>query len=128
LKTKPLAIIEDPVYHGHLVLYVGCPYAAALKDYAEKVKIPPREEDYECPPNVSARFTTVAGWKGRGGLLWMRKRKPSPEDVAHECLHATARVLSQVGVRPMDGGDDEPYAYYLSYLIREVNRALKRKQ
>lgn len=40
--------------------------------------------------------------------------------LAHECLHATNFVLGEAGVEFIDNGANEPFTYYLEYLIRNA--------
>ena len=47
------------------------------------------------------------------------------ELIAHECMHATYRMLSYVGIA-LTLDTDEVYAYQLEYLIREVTKAIKK--
>ena len=57
--------------------------------------------------------------------LWFPNKRPSPEVVAHECLHAVGNILHSRGVL-YDIGNDEPYTYLLTWFIKAVNQVMKK--
>ena len=55
--------------------------------------------------------------------VWFRALKPHAHVVAHESVHITSRICHAVGVKG-DFNNDEPLAYLVSYLTREIGRRL----
>lgn len=71
---------------------------------------------------------------GRGQMvvcLWFSPAYPfttpfGASCVAHECVHATNSVFERIGARAtLAWHDDEPYAYYLEWLVREIHRRMR---
>lgn len=45
--------------------------------------------------------------------------------VAHECVHAANAVFERIGAKStVSWHEDEPYAYYVEWLVREIHRRL----
>lgn len=45
--------------------------------------------------------------------------------IAHECVHAANAVFERIGAKStVAWHEDEPYAYYVEYLVREIHAAL----
>ena len=57
------------------------------------------------------------------GLIELHYHPKSPEEVAvaaHECLHATMRILSFIGIPCFENEANEPYTYLLEYILEQV--------
>lgn len=57
------------------------------------------------------------------GIIEIKKHPESKEDIAtaaHECLHATMRILSYVGIPCVEYEANEAYTYLLEYLLLNV--------
>ena len=57
------------------------------------------------------------------GIIELHYHPKSPEEigiVAHECLHATIRVLSFIGIPCFENEANEPYTYLLEYILEQV--------
>lgn len=57
------------------------------------------------------------------GIIELHYHPKSPEEigiVAHECLHATMRVLSFIGIPCFENEANEAYTYLLEYILEQV--------
>ena len=57
------------------------------------------------------------------GIIELYYHPKSPEEIAvaaHECLHATMRILSFIGIPCFDNEANEPYTYLLEYILEQV--------
>lgn len=57
------------------------------------------------------------------GIIELHYHPKSPEEIAvaaHECLHATMRILSFIGIPCFDNEANEPYTYLLEYILEQV--------
>lgn len=57
------------------------------------------------------------------GIIELHYHPKSPEEIAvaaHECLHATMRILSFIGIPCFDNEANEPYTYLLEYILKQV--------
>ena len=57
------------------------------------------------------------------GIIELHYHPKSPEEIAvaaHECLHATMRVLSFIGIPCFYNEANEPYTYLLEYILEQV--------
>ena len=57
------------------------------------------------------------------GLIELHYHPKSPEEVAvaaHECLHATMRILSFIGIPCFENEANESYTYLLEYILEQV--------
>lgn len=57
------------------------------------------------------------------GIIELHYHPKSPEEIAvaaHECLHATMRILSFVGIPCFENEANEPYTYLLEYILEQV--------
>jgi hypothetical protein len=106
----------DEVYReNYYVLYAYKPYA--LIDFAKGEK---GEELNEPPDHIGGAF-----WGGReASYIWIGEEGAKSDlhfasVIAHECSHAAIRLLSDKGVETHPE-NDEPFCYYLGYLVRKV--------
>lgn len=51
------------------------------------------------------------------------KSSASPEMIAHECVHAANMIFEHVGAK-IDLDNDEPYAYLVGWLVKQVHNSL----
>ena len=57
------------------------------------------------------------------GIIELHYHPKSPKEIAiaaHECLHATIRVLSFIGIPCFENEANEPYTYLLEYILEQV--------
>nr|DAG97145.1 MAG TPA: Putative neutral zinc metallopeptidase [Crassvirales sp.] len=57
------------------------------------------------------------------GIIELHYHPKSPKEIAvaaHECLHATMRILSFIGIPCFDNEANEPYTYLLEYILEQV--------
>lgn len=57
------------------------------------------------------------------GIIELHYHPKSPEEIsiaAHECLHATMRTLSFIGIPCFENEANEPYTYLLEYILEQV--------
>lgn len=62
----------------------------------------------------------------RGKYVMVFGFNPSADIIAHECLHAAKLALGHIGYEA-EPENDEPEAYFLSFLVRMVNASKKQK-
>jgi len=90
--------------------------ARTEKEFVSKIKplidIPLRENS----ENAVGSFRVI----NYDCFLWGYK----PEDIAHECFHATHHVMKNAGI-PLNNDTSEVYAYHLQFLMREIFRPKK---
>lgn len=68
---------------------------------------------------ASYRHNAIDG----NGIIELHYHPKSPKEIAiaaHECLHATMRVLSFIGIPCFDNEANEPYTYLLEYILEQV--------
>lgn len=57
------------------------------------------------------------------GIIELPKHPETNNEIAvaaHECLHATMRALSYIGISCYDNEPNEPYTYMLEYILEKV--------
>lgn len=57
------------------------------------------------------------------GIIELHYHPKFPEEIgvaAHECLHATMRILSFIGIPCFENESNEPYTYLLEYILEQV--------
>ena len=57
------------------------------------------------------------------GIIELHYHPKSPKEIAiaaHECLHATMRTLSFIGIPCFENEANEPYTYLLEYILEQV--------
>ena len=113
--------IEIPisVWKCYVVGYLDCSVNDAIKDFAKRCKVPDPELDRE-DPNKQATMLSVEGTKD--AAIWFRDKKPVPNIVAHEALHAAHHILKVSGV-----DDEESLAYLIDYIVLELTRVINPK-
>jgi hypothetical protein len=104
--------VHIEVYHTWLNIYVG-------------------DTVYDCLFHAGLlRNTTEKTWATTDALFWVcskknawfiafNKGKINPGTIAHECFHATCRILKQKGILYTED-TEEAYAYLLDYLVTTV--------
>jgi hypothetical protein len=110
----------DLVYLVNIVLVVGCK--------VEAVKL--LKKEYKVDLDFEGEFATGFTNMINGNVfIWLEKFDKSPSaysDFVHEMFHATTYVLGSRDVK-FKTHNDEPYAYYLGFLIRQFLERLKAK-
>lgn len=56
-------------------------------------------------------------------IIFFRNR-PEDEEIMHEALHASIKVMEEIGVR-VESGNDETICYYQGWIYRNAKSALK---
>jgi hypothetical protein len=114
------AVIRDPVYKFGFLAVRGGLWADAARRFARAIGEPP-DPHWGAEVNVDGRFSDCP--PHQDGLLWFSD-KAGAGVIAHECFHAAMCVFACAGALPLTAGNDEPFAYYLEWLVREVTRRL----
>lgn len=109
--------IHIEVYHTWLNIYVGdsvydCLFHTDLLDGTTK----------EIWNNTSAVFWTND--KHNAWFIAFDKTKINHGTIAHECLHATFRILKKKGIIYTDESE-EAFAYLLDFLVTKTTEHLK---
>lgn len=58
-------------------------------------------------------------------VMRFKDKKPRGEVIAHECLHATSRIMKHVGIEMADESE-EAWSYMIGFLYNEVLRDKKK--
>lgn len=111
--TFDLAI---PLYRQHLTVH-RCPFAELLR-WAERLH-PKRQVLTEDDAGAGALSLFLGGKH----VLWIDSKRMSAADVreniVHEVVHISARVLEQTGMR-LTRDTEEAYAYLQAYLYATI--------
>lgn len=114
---KKYFTLYDPIFLLRLHICIGGTYQDAVNFYAKREKIKPwKVEDTE----RTANFTWQEGCKD--GVIWLSV--PLAEYLAHEAFHAAYYVHDIGGVK-LDKGNQEMYAYYIQWIMREVHKRVR---
>ncbi|KAA9333404.1 hypothetical protein F0P96_10570 [Hymenobacter busanensis] len=111
------------MYFGHLYVLIGhdlsATYAAAgFTDSATPAGDNP--EDFEA-------IVWHASTGNKEGFFAILRPTATPETVAHEALHLSHYIMRSRGIKP-DLNNDEPHAYLLGWLVRQMHYALTSKE
>ena len=109
--------VHIELYHTWLNIYMGNDVYNCLY-FADK-SIDAVESDWI---NTDAVF-----WVHQKNNIWFiafNKNKISHGTIAHECFHATVRVLQRKGIMYSEE-TEEAYAYMLDFLVGKVTEILK---
>lgn len=117
--TQPNGYFDDPILKGSFAVFAGVPGQEAEDWYSDVIGEEPRPMS---DGTTEARFTFVD--RKCGGVLWFRDRFPVAATVAHECVHAALWVYAFRECAPVHSRDDEAFASYVEYLVREVGKVL----
>lgn len=104
--------VHVEIYHTWLNIYVGDTVYDCLF-HADLLKNP----DKETWLNIHAVFWVCS--KRNSWFIAFSKDKINPGTIAHECFHATCRILKQKGMVYSEDSE-EAYAYLLDYLVTKV--------
>ncbi len=122
-------IIDIDIYKCRLVVFRGGTLKEVHKwlddEYIEK-------DDEEIVRSLLEQFDEVIGhsggafiWYERENFVWLPTSSGMPE-LAHELYHAANHILTQLGVKHDE--QDEPFAYLLEHLTRQVLKKPAYKQ
>lgn len=135
-------LISEPIYQSNVLLMWDCLEEQAAdcfvssyknggysgEDYARDVAVncPLHQKDPE-PPLIdcACAYTPTNGFFFG---IWVSPQKINgfadiAALIAHECDHIATALLTSIGI-PHDAGNDEPHAYFVGYLVRNVIEAL----
>ncbi|PLX71802.1 MAG: hypothetical protein C0602_00075 [Denitrovibrio sp.] len=106
--------IYNPVYNQYIYFL--------HKDKQGKWK---QDEVYKGMVEIVGELDSLAGVchsRDDGYILIVADKKDIPV-LAHECLHAVCRMLEFKGITDIESNDNEPFAYALDWLLREILKA-----
>lgn len=120
------ALVRDPLYKIRLHFWRG--------PERSMVAVAKKDGYLECQESDGAARTLIYTAKGYGQLvvhLWVAPgidlRSPfGASCVAHEAVHAATAVWKRIGAPAPESGNDEPFAYYVEWLMREFLRRMAR--
>lgn len=111
-----VASFSEPIYCSEHEVYYGD--VENIEKWYSK--------EYNCPfnfPEVQGQALKAGAFTfydpNRGKYVMVYSKRPSPDIVAHECGHAAKMVLGHIGYTA-EAGNDEPEAYFQSFLVRMV--------
>lgn len=112
----------DVVYDTAILLVVGTPLERfrVIRRYVDERFA---GDDEEPVPARGCVYTFDHGCV----VIWFKAGLTLPKDLAvvvHECAHASFDVLRLSSVK-FDPDNQEPYAYHLEWLFKEVSRRLR---
>lgn len=116
--------IKIELYKREITIFIG-----SHEEFKEWIKT------YDCPETwnivinqilesddnaeASYWFNDING----NGIIELHYHPKSPEEIgtaAHECLHATMRILSFIGIPCFANEANEAYTYLLEYILEQV--------
>ena len=122
--------IPDPVYAQDVLVAIG-------EESEVKIIRAALKAGYAVPdPEEWGRMLEMSGADGRTvgdrdtGLVVIRLRRlrrNNPANLAtltHECVHAGTMLFDRIGF-PLKNETDEPFAYYVAFLVRSVLEKMK---
>lgn len=113
--------LHDPIYGAHIIVIINKDQDDAIKLFKQKYS-----EDIEIDTDMDG-YTFMN--PGKATCVWLKKFNNTVEDyvtLVHELHHATGFILNYNGVK-FDTFNDEPFTYYLSFLVREFLTMFKKK-
>ena len=115
--------IWEPVFQSNYYYIIAKDYQEYCAVIKHHFEIESKEERENEP---LGHTTCYEGKKGTMVFIWTKER--TPDVLAHECLHAVAHELNARGV-VMTLSNDEIFAYFLQFLMREIIKftEIKRK-
>lgn len=114
--------IYDHVYKFQWMIIFGGTLNPAIATFAEWIGVKP----WKWEDGSAAHFTAVEPHSY--GLLWFKDRRPSPGYIAHEALHGTLYLADTRGLPRCTQETDEPYAYYVQWLVEKIIEFSKLKR
>lgn len=114
---KRLRLILDPIFAYTFYVQRGGRYSDAEESFAGSICV----GDYDREPDTPGLQGRFCAFGGKDCLIWVAGNADAAV-LAHECYHAAAYVMRQLGVT--DGGKmgREAVAYYVEWLVRAVGR------
>lgn len=133
MPRRPCTILlYNETYDQQFFICLGTTYEQAQKKWQEtllksKFLTPAERKEVEAMeieisrPRTNARTMFFA--KINFPCIWFPKRAPTPDIVAHECLHLTHWLLKEKGLRLTDDSE-EAYTYLLQWFVKEIYREI----
>jgi hypothetical protein len=111
--------VFDPVFTADVHICIG-PY----DEFCEMLRktIGDDADNNRKPAGKTVEHQFEGQARSKEWYLWFPSAATASHTVAHECLHVTARVLMDRGVK-LSLDSEETYTYYLSSLVREVEKS-----
>jgi len=116
--------VRDPVFRATIHMCVG-PYLEFAEWYRCHYKDNTTAVDGPEPLGKMIELINDGCDGVREWFLWFPSTRAESQTVGHECLHAVIHILNDRGVR-FAPDSEEVYTYYLSFLIREVEKFFNR--
>lgn len=119
-------IVPRSIYPSDLM----CSFGESDKELRERLKafgVRVKGTAHKYPPQASG---ITAHYENGFTLIRMRVVPKCPEDysvLAHEIFHAAGFILEYAG-HPLQGAENEAYAYLVEYLTREIYKVLMKPE
>ena len=112
------------LYKRDITIFIGS--HEEFKEWVSSYKVPSSWEQLiesivESDDNSEASYWH--NYIDGNGIIELHYHPKSPKEIAiaaHECLHATIRVLSFIGIPCFENEANEAYTYLLEYLLVKV--------
>lgn len=117
-KLKRL-IVKDLVHSVAIGIQLGGDYEDGQKWFTKRW-----DSDWDIETGIASNIMARTLSKGRELFIWFRDRRPGCGIVAHECFHAAYHVLSRELQVRVDDNNEEIFAYYLDWLVREIGKGV----
>ena len=114
---KNTFFITDPVYCQDFLVVLTSTHAKYTKIVKKLINLDVAKDD-----GMSGCFQALSSKKkGDLGIIWISNKSHS---LIHEIFHATAWVLLNRDIKLDSEASEECWAYYISYLYREIRARL----
>lgn len=119
-----IKVINIDIYKREILVFIGS--HSELVEYAKGLK---NDDCYSNVADIIINDTSDSEGcyyydESNGcGIIELHYHPSSPKEIAvaaHECLHATMRVLSYIGIPCLEDTANETHTYLLEYLMEQV--------
>ena len=114
--------IEIPLYECSVTLYYGNKMNKVIKYFN-------KQNDFKIDIKDNEDCYGLVVYKGRSPHILIEKNKDKSKErsvITHECFHAAMHILNHLMAR-VDYENQEPFAYLLDFIYREIDTFLYKK-
>lgn len=123
--------IKEPIYNSETIVFVGVKKKKSkevdefIKKYSEGKSITDISESTESIWRT-ATVAYVQTISIKKNIMVFYDKNPKADLIAHECLHVSSAVLLGHGIELTKTDHDEPYAYFIQFLVKAILDNLKK--
>lgn len=120
-KPKNVFFITDPIFCQDFMIVYTKTHAKYRKILKQVLNIEIDKDD-----KCSGCFQTINNKKkGDLGIIWISNKQ---SNLIHEIFHAVSWIMRNRAIHLDSEGSEETWAYYISYLYREIKEKLNAKK